>query len=319
MTASETTAERTGEPDDGRMPLAAHLRELRSRMVKSFIAIAIVTTISWFFYDQLFELIQRPLDPVIANARAEGKIVALNFADITSPFMTKLKISLIAGVIISSPIWIYQVWRFLTPGLHRHEKRWALLFAGAAVPLAAMGIALGYYVLPKGLALLLGFAPEGSNNILTVDRYLSFFTQIMIVFGVSFLAPVFIVALNVLGILSAQTLKNAWRWIVMAVFLFSAVATPSQDPMTMLALAAPMLILIFGALGICWLNDRRRARRQPQWGEVDDDEASDIAVPEPIEQPVTVSAPEPVPADEPEDVTPHGGPESDSQPDDDWT
>lgn len=328
MAASETTAERTGDPgDDGRMPLAAHLRELRSRLVKASLAIAVVTTISWFFYNQLFDLIKAPLDPVIADAAANDKIVSINFADITSPFMTKLKISLISGVIISSPVWIYQLWRFITPGLHRHEKRWAFVFAAAAVPLAAFGVLLGYFVMPKGLQLLLGFAPKGTDNILTFDRYLSFFTQVLVVFGVSFLTPIFIVALNFMGILSARTLKNAWRWIVMAVFVFAAVATPSQDPWTMLVLATPMLVLVFAALGICWLNDRRRARNQPDWENVDDDEASDIAAPDPIRRPADVAAStslaeeddavEPdtalTGADDPDDAS------GDSRSDDDWT
>jgi sec-independent protein translocase protein TatC len=287
MTTSETSSRRArGSGDDGRMPLSEHLRELRSRLVKSLLAVSVFTVLAWVYYDQIFAIIQRPLDPVIAEAKDQGRIIALNFADITSPFMTRLKISLFAGAIAASPIWIYQLWAFVTPGLHKHEKRWTIVFLAATIPLFFLGVSLGYYVLPKGLQLLLlQFAPPGSENILTVDRYLSFFIRTIIVFGVSFLAPVFIVALNFAGILTARTLQRVWRWIVMAVFVFAAVATPSQDPASMLALATPMLVLIFAALGICWLNDRRRYRSRTDLDSFDDDEASPIDAPEPIEQP----------------------------------
>lgn len=267
------------------MPLAAHLRELRSRIVKSLLAVAILTAIGWVFYDQLFQVIQQPLDPVKAKALREGRPpIVLNFADITSPFMTRVKISLLAGVIASCPVWIYQLWRFVTPGLHRNERRWTILFLCATVPLFLLGVALGYLVLPRGLELLLiNFAPPDTSNFLTVDRYLSFFIRTIVVFGTSFLAPIFIVALNFAGVLSARTLQRVWRWIVMSVFVFAAVATPSQDPWSMLVLALPMLVLVFAALGICWLNDRRRYGRTLHFDDLDDDEASPIAPPSSVD------------------------------------
>jgi sec-independent protein translocase protein TatC len=286
MTTSDTPTRRVGEagePEDGgRMPLAEHLRELRSRIIKSMLAVVLFTAIAWAYYDQLFALIQHPLDPVIAKAEAAGRKITLNFNDITGPFMTQLKISLLAGVIAASPVWIYQLWRFITPGMHRHEKKWTVVAMASTVPLFLLGVVLGYLLLPKGLQLLLGFAPQDTSNLLTVDLYISFFIRTILVFGVAFLTPVFIVALNFAGILTAKTLQAAWRWIVMAVFLFAAIATPSQDPWTMLALALPMLTLVFIALGICWLNDRRRYRSQMDYSDLDDDEASPIAAPEPV-------------------------------------
>lgn len=314
MTTSDTPTRRAGEagePDDGgRMPLAEHLRELRSRIIKSLLAVGVGAALAWTFYDPLFNLIQAPLEPVKAAALAAGRPpIVLNFADITSPFMTRVQICFLAGMVMAAPVWIYQLWRFVTPGLHRNEKRWTIVFVAATVPLFFLGVSLGYYVLPKGLQLLLlNFAPENTSNFLTVDRYLSFFIRTIIVFGVSFLAPVFIVALNFVGILSSRMLQRVWRWIVMAVFVFAAVATPSQDPLSMLALALPMLVLIFAALGICWLNDRRRYRNQTDYSDLDDDEASPIGAPEPVG-----------PADDVGDGDIGDGTGSGARRDDDWT
>ncbi len=266
------------------MPLSAHLRELRSRLVKSFLAIGVGAVLAWIYYDPVFAIVQHPLDGVMERAQAEGRQVSLVFNDITGAFMTQLKISLMVGVIAASPVWIYQVWRFVTPGLHKHERRWSFVFLAVTVPLFLFGVALGYYLLPKGLGLLLGFTPQDVANLLSVDRYLSFFIRTILVFGVSFLVPVFIVALNFAGVLSAGVLARAWRWIIFATFVFAAVATPSGDPQTMLLLATPMLLLIVIALGICWLNDRRRDRRAHDSGlaDLDDDAASTIEAPEPI-------------------------------------
>jgi len=280
MTTSDTSTRRADSGDEGRMPLIEHLRELRGRLIKALIAIAVGTTLAWFFYDPLFSILQHPLNPVIAYGREHGRIVTLNFANITSPFMTRLKISFFAGLILSSPLWIYQIWRFVTPGLQRNERRWAMTFVAVTVPLFALGVLLGYVMLPKGLQLLLiGFAPPGATNIITVDQYLSFVTAIVLIFGISFLVPVFIVGLNMVGLLRADTMKRGWRWVVMAVFVFAAVATPSQDPWTMLALAMPMLVLIFVAIWICGINDKRRDRALPDYGDLSDDEASVIDAP----------------------------------------
>ena len=280
MTTSDTSTRRADPGDEGRMPLIEHLRELRGRLIKALIAIALGTIVAWFFYDPLFGILQHPLNPVIAYGREHGRIVTLNFANITSPFMTRLKISFFAGLIISSPLWIYQIWRFVTPGLQRNERRWAMTFVAVTVPLFALGVLLGYVMLPKGLQLLLiNFAPPGATNIITVDQYLSFVTAIVLIFGISFLVPLFIVGLNLVGLLRADTMKRAWRWVVMAVFVFAAVATPSQDPWTMLALATPMLVLIFVAIWICGINDKRRDRQLPDYGDLSDDEASVIDAP----------------------------------------
>jgi len=260
------------------MTLTEHLRELRGRLVKSGIAIAVGMVVAWFYYDQLFAWISGPFEQVVTEARSQGRTVTLALTGVADPFTLQLQITAMAGVIITAPVWLYQLWRFVTPGLHRHERRWALGFALAATPLFFAGVALAYWVLPSGLALLFGFTPAGVENIVSVDRYLDFFVRTILVFGVGFLLPLLVVLLNFAGVLTGRALIQWWRIIVMLVCLFAALATPTGDPWNMALLAAPILILVSIAIGICLLNDKRRARRNVtegygQWG---DDEASVI-------------------------------------------
>jgi sec-independent protein translocase protein TatC len=190
-----------------------------------------------------------------------------------------LQVAAITGVVIASPVWLYQLWRFVTPGLHSHERRWGIAFVAVATPLFLLGTALAYLVLPIGLEILLGFTPENVENIVSVDRYLSFFLRTVIVFGVGFLTPLFIVALNFAGILTGKRLVSWWRWIIFIVFIFAAVATPTGDPINLALLAGPILFLVAIAVGIALLNDRRRAKRglgEPDYQEWADDEASPL-------------------------------------------
>lgn len=260
------------------MPLREHLRELRSRMVKSMIAIGVAMVLAWLYYDQIFALIRAPFDDVVAAAAADGRDMTLAFTGVADPFVMQLKVAGVTGVLLASPVWLYQLWRFVTPGLHRHERRWALGFAFVATPMFLAGAAMAYTFLPRGLEILLGFTPENIENIISVDRYLSFFLRMMLVFGLGFLLPLLVVGLNFAGVLTATRLWSWWRWIVLAVVVFAAAATPTGDPFNLALLAVPMLMLMLMAGGVCWLNDRRRARRrraEPQW---DDDETSPLDV-----------------------------------------
>lgn len=261
------------------MPLTEHLRELRSRLFKSGIALAIGMVIGWIYYPQLFAWLSRPFNAVVEQARDEGRTVTLALTGVADPFVLQLQIAAVAGVILSSPIWLYQLWRFVTPGLHRHERRWALGFAAVATPLFAAGIMLAYTVLPYGLAILFGFTPDGVENIVSVDRYLSFFLRTVLVFGVGFLVPLLLVLLNFAGILSGKRLLSWWRWIIIITFIFAAIATPTGDPINLLLLAGPILFLVALAVVICLLNDRRRARRRTpdeSFDALSDDEASPL-------------------------------------------
>ena len=267
-----------------------HLRELRSRLFKAFLAIAVGAVVGWVFYDPLFEFLKSPVQRIVDDAQRQGLDLRLGLTGVTQAFTLQVRVSVMAGVVLAAPVWIYQLWAFVTPGLHRHERRYAFAFLAAAVPLFFAGIAVAFLVLPKGMALLFGFTPEGVGNYLPVDTYLSFLIRTVLVFGLGFLLPVFIVGLNLVGVLSADNLRNTWRWTVLGVFLFAAVATPTGDPITMALLALPILVLMGVAFVIAYLNDRRRARRsdEPDYDALDDDAASPIDRPDEIEAPSTV-------------------------------
>ncbi len=273
------------------MPLTEHLRELRSRMVKAGLAIGIGMAVGWFYYEQLFAWLSAPFMGAVDAARAQGREVTLALTGVADPFVMQLQVAAVAGLAISAPVWLYQLWRFVTPGLHKHEKRWALGFAAVATPLFFAGVALAYTVMPLGLEVLLGFTPDNVANIVSVDRYLSFFIRTVLVFGVGFLLPLLIVLLNFAGVLSGARLVSWWRWIIIIVVLFAAVATPTGDPINLLLLAGPILLLVAIAVGIALLNDRRRRRRggEVDYSQYDDDEVSPIDDVAPIDEAGPVS------------------------------
>lgn len=265
--------------DTAAMPLTEHLRELRSRLVKAGLGIAVGMVIGWVTYDTLFRWLSRPFDEVVEQSRAEGRTVVLALTGVADPFVLQLQVAAVAGLVLSSPLWLYQLWRFVTPGLRRNERLWALGFVGVATPLFLAGVALAYWVLPMGLQILFGFTPEGVENIVSVDRYLSFFIRMVLVFGVGFLLPLMLVLLNFAGILTGRRLISWWRWIIIGIILFAAVATPTGDPINLMLLAGPILLLVAIAVGVCLLNDRRRARRdgsEPDYAALSDDEASPL-------------------------------------------
>ena len=260
------------------MSIGNHLRELRARVLRSVLAIIIGTIIGWFYYDQIFALLAQPITHVVEQARADGRDVQLVITGVAQAFTLKLQIASMAGVIIASPVWIYQLWRFVTPGLKPKERRWSMIFVIIAVPLFLLGVVLSYLVLPRALEVLFEFTPNGVANYLGIDTYLSFFTRVVLIFGVGFLSPLLIIGLNVFGVLTGKTLLSWWRVIIFLVFVFAAVATPTGDPVTMLQLALPILILVGLALAFCFINDRRRARNstEPAYDSWADDEISPI-------------------------------------------
>ena len=257
------------------MPLTDHLRELRSRLFKSGLAIGIGMVVGWIYYAEIFAWLSEPFVAVIDQARSEGQDVTLALTGVADPFVLQIQVSAVSGLVLSSPVWLYQLWRFVTPGLHRNERRWAIGFAAIATPLFAAGVTMAYLVLPFGLEILLGFTPANVENIVSVDRYLSFFLRTILVFGVGFLAPLLIVLLNFAGILSGKKLVSWWRWIIMIILVFSAVATPTGDPINLALLAGPILILVLIAVGISLLNDRRRKRKRIASGQDFDAYADD--------------------------------------------
>ncbi len=270
------------------MPLTDHLRELRNRLVKSAIAIVIGMVIGWIYYPQLFAWVSAPFESVVAQAQADGHEVTLALTGVADPFVLQIQLSALAGVVLAAPIWLYQLWRFITPGLHGHEKRWAIGFAAVATPLFAAGVILAYVVLPYGLQVLFGFTPEGVENIVSVDKYLSFFIRTILIFGVGFLVPLLLVLLNFAGVLTGRKLLSWWRWIIIIILVFAAIATPTGDPINLLLLAVPIYLLVMIAIGVCLLNDRRRRRRRGpddvDFSDLDDDETSPLdETPSPID------------------------------------
>jgi len=261
------------------MSLIEHLRELRSRLFKASVAIVIGTVAAWGFYPQIFDLLSQPVNVIVEQAQSNGRDVRLVLGGVADAFVLQIKVSVVTSMLVTSPIWIYQLWRFITPGLYRKEKLRAYLFASVATPLFVSGAVLAYIFLPIGLQLLFGFTPLGVGNYVPVDRYLSFFLRMVLVFGISFLTPLFIVMLNIFDMLEAKAITSRWRLVVLITFAFSAIATPTGDPVNMTLLAAPVLLLISVATFIAWLNDKRRARKRK------DDEilglSDDEASPEP--------------------------------------
>jgi sec-independent protein translocase protein TatC len=258
------------------MSLIEHLRELRSRLFKASVAIVIGTVAAWGFYPQIFDILSQPVNEIVEKAQANGRDVRLVLGGVADAFILQIKVSVVTSLLVTCPIWIYQVWRFITPGLYRKEKLRAYLFAAVATPLFVGGAVLAYLLLPLGLSILFGFTPLGVGNYVPVDRYLSFFLRMVLVFGISFLTPLFIVMLNIFDMLEAKAITSRWRVVVLGVFAFAAVATPTGDPVNMTLLAAPVLLLISIATFIAWLNDKRRARKRqddPVLG-LSDDEAS---------------------------------------------
>ncbi len=263
------------------MTLIEHLRELRTRLFKGVLAIVVMSIVCAFFYLDIFEALTDPFRSEVDRlAEEQGLDATLTFTDVTGPFIIQLKISLVSGIVLASPVWLWQLWSFVVPGLHRNERRWSMLFAAIAGPLFITGVAIGYYVLPKGLGILLGFTPEDVANLVEVNNYLNFILRMLLVFGVAFEIPVFVVLLNLAGVVTGKALGRARPWIVIGTFIFAAVATPSTDPISMLFLAAPMTVLFLISEVIARILDRRRGRGTEVYDQYDDDERSDIELPD---------------------------------------
>ncbi|MFE0810975.1 twin-arginine translocase subunit TatC [Streptomyces sp. NPDC058794] len=269
---------------EGRMPLAEHLRELRNRLAKALLAIVAVTVVAAFFYEEIINVLTEPiLESVgceksfaeLAQSEAGSEPCAqITLNGLLGPFTLALKVSLTAGVVLASPVWLYQLWAFVAPGLHKSEKKYAYAFVATGAPLFLIGAYFAYAVLPTSAKVLIEFTPSNVDNLLPLDELLDLVTRMVIVFGLSFELPLLLVMLNLTGVLSGKRMLGWWRAMIMGITLFAAIATPSTDPLTMVMLAGPIWVLYFAAVSISLLNDRRRARRQAM--EPDDDEASEL-------------------------------------------
>ncbi|MDC7802582.1 twin-arginine translocase subunit TatC [Sphingomonas sp. BLCC-B65] len=260
---------RLGEDDvprrDRRMSLAQHLTELRRRFIIGIIALVVGMIIAWIFTDAIIWAMTEPIR-VVAAQRGDGDVVTLMYQSITGPFDMRLRIALAVGVIFSAPVWVWQIWAFLVPGLTRKEIRYTIGFVSAAVPLFAAGVFVGWLIMPHIVELMASFTPQGASNIYDSKYYYDFVFKLLLVVGVSFVLPVFLVALNLAGVMSGMAILKGWRVAVLVASLFAALATPAADIVSMLLLAGILTVLYFAAAGLSVIFDRRRAKREKALG-----------------------------------------------------
>lgn len=275
------------------MTLIEHLRELRSRIFKALLFIVLGAVAGFIWYDHgLLDFLKQPYCSLDGQLRFPSDRCELIFLDPAGGFLLRLKIAFLVGTIVSAPFWLYQLWAFVTPGLHRNERRWAITFVAASTTLFALGTVCAWFTLKAGLEVLVSLAGDGVTAQLTAPDYLSFVVMIIFVFGVSFELPLLIVMLNLVGVLGYDSLKKSRRWLMFLTFVFAAFITPTQDPFSMLAMAVPMVLLFEGAIQIARIHDKRAARRESQAREsVPDDEPSPLDTrPSVIEPPSAVDS-----------------------------
>jgi sec-independent protein translocase protein TatC len=264
------------------MTLVAHLTELRNRITKALLALLVATAVAFWWYEHgLGDFIRAPYCNLPADLRYGGTAdggCGLLITDVFGGVFIRLKVSLLAGAVLSAPIWLYQLWAFITPGLKKNEKRYGFGFVAVSTTLFALGAVLAYVSLSAGLELLLGLAGEGTVIALTAPDYIGFMLSLLVAFGVSFEVPLVAVALNLAGVLSYEALRGARRWIFFLTVVFAAFVTPTQDPFTMLLMAGPMILLFELAIQVARFVDRRRAKRDAaeHFHAVSDDEASPL-------------------------------------------
>ncbi|HEY9241516.1 MAG TPA: twin-arginine translocase subunit TatC [Streptosporangiaceae bacterium] len=273
---------------EGRMPLMDHIRELRNRLVKICLALLIGTGIGLtpLVFNPVWNFVQQPFCSATINGHHGCRRIGdqLILQGVFDPFMLRVEIAFFFGLIVTSPIWLYQLWAFVAPGLYRREKKWTYLFVGTAVPLFVGGGALAYFAMSRGLRYLLGLAPGHVLVLPSVSTYLSYFVAMLLGFGLAFELPLLLLMLNVVGVLSHAFFKRFRRIMIFLVFLFAGIASPSPDPVTMLLLAVPCLVLVEISEVIIWMNDRRRAARPSMYEGLADDELAPLEDDEPADQ-----------------------------------
>lgn len=272
MAARQTQASKR----QGKMSLGGHLVELRKRLYFSALFIVAGTVFGWFTADFLLAQLR---EPIFLVASSQDRVATLNYDGITSAFDLKLQIAFTVGIVISSPFWLYQIWAFFMPGLTKREMKYTLGFMLSAIPLFLAGAAAGWYVYPHIVALMTSFAPSDDATIITAKTYFDFVLKLVLVVGVAFVLPVFLVLFNFAGLLSAQSIIKSWRIAVLVITLFTAIATPAADVLSMFLLAIPMILLYFAAAGIAWLHDRRKNKRNSEYS---DNQASMLPPSEPL-------------------------------------
>jgi sec-independent protein translocase protein TatC len=242
------------------MSLAQHLLELRRRLVIAILGLVVGMVVAFVITDPVIHLITEPIRQ-IAEESGDADKVALMFTTVTSGFDLRLRIAFAIGLLLSAPIWLWQIWAFIMPGLTRKEVRYTIGFLAAAIPLFFAGCYVGLLVMPHIVELMSTFIPEGGSAFYDASYYYDFVFKLLIIVGISFVAPVFLVALNLAGIVSGRDILKGWRVAVLIAAVFAALATPAADLVSMFLLMGILVLLFFAAAGVSFLFDRRRRKR----------------------------------------------------------
>ncbi|TFB80691.1 twin-arginine translocase subunit TatC [Terrimesophilobacter mesophilus] len=238
------------------MSLGQHLIELRKRLFRSAIGVVLGAVVGWIVYPWVWDGLRAPIEII-----AESRNAVLNYQGITTAFDVHMQIAIYVGILVSSPIWLYQLFAFLVPGLTGREKRYTFGFVFTAIPLFLAGCAAGWFVVPHIVILLNSFVPPEDASFIEAKDYLGFVLKLILAVGVAFVLPVFLVLLNFVGVLSGRTILKGWRIAILTITLFTAIATPAADPFSMFLLAIPMVFLYFVAVGVAYWHDAVAAKR----------------------------------------------------------
>lgn len=246
-----------GKNREGRMTLAEHFVELRKRLFRAALALLVGTVAGWFLAETVMNALRGPITEI---AEQQGRDAMLNYGSITGAFDLKMQMAITIGAVISSPVWLYQIWAFFVPALTRRELKYAFGFFFTAVPLFLLGGLAGWLLVPHIVTLLTSFATQYDGAIIDAKTYFDFIMKLVIAVGIAFVLPVFLVLLNFVGVLSAKAIIASWRWALIGIAMFTAIATPAADVISMFLLAIPMVLLYFAAYGVAFLHDRRAAK-----------------------------------------------------------
>jgi sec-independent protein translocase protein TatC len=260
-----------------------HLRELRNRVVKVAIAIIAGAIVGWVFYDRIWAFMQRPYCQAVGYCKVNTLGHSLFISNVMDGFYLHIKVSIIAGAVITSPIWLYQLWAFIAPGLYAREKRWTYAFLGSAVPLFALGCYFAFLAMSRGLKFFLSMT-GGLTALFTADSYIGYWVAMIVGIGLCFEVPLFLVILNMARVITHERFRKWRRLIIFLVFVFAGIASPSPDPLTMLLLGGVVVVLVEAAEVIIYINDKRYARNHPDpYAGLADDELSPIDEPERVD------------------------------------
>ncbi len=248
------------------MTLAGHLRELRRRLVYAVIGLAVGMIVAAFLTDWIIQALTSPIVRVAENLDDES-FTKLTFTTVTGPFDMRLRISFVAGLVLSAPVWLWQIWRFVTPGLTRREFWYAFGFMCAAIPLFFGGVTLAIFLLPNIITIMASFFPddiEQVGQLFTATEYYAFVFRTLTIVGIGFVTPVFVVALNLADVVRGKQVVRAWRWVVLLCLVFGMFASPPADMITFLIVSSIMFALYMIAAGVCLVFDWQKKKRHPE-------------------------------------------------------